>query len=238
MGAKLASWLSAPGLMCLLVGGPGPIGASAAHAQGTQLPTTATPAGNIDGQQAEQIARQAMSRTVGPVAMVPARVEVYPAPGGWIVIFHDAQARCIDRSWWPGACRGVSPQDVIGELYACVDPAGQVYGFGSHIRPFSSADAASCGIVSPPGTPDPARGVGPSGSSVAPPAGGFSVRRPTQTPSASVAEVPVVPEAGTGWLVGIGLLTLSSVVAWRRSLRVFSTAGIGSSLAAWLRRPG
>jgi hypothetical protein len=219
MGATLASWWSALGLILVLVAAPGSSGAGVALAQGTQPLATATPAGNLDGQQAEQIARSAMAHAVGPEAIVPARVEVYPAPGGWIVIFHDAQARCIDRSWWPGACRGVSPQDVIGELYACVDPAGRVYGFGSNIRPISAAEAASCGIVPTPGTPDSARGVGPSGSSVAPPAGGFSVRRPTPTASAPAADVPVVPEAGTGWLVGIGLLTLCSVVAWRRSLQ-------------------
>src|SRR4051812_30258385 len=62
MGATLGIWWRALALMLLLAAPPGSSRAGAPLAQGTHPPAPATPAGNIDGQRAEQIARQAMAR--------------------------------------------------------------------------------------------------------------------------------------------------------------------------------
>ena len=68
---------------------------------------------------AEQFAREQMIRTIGLSAVNRSHIEVHPSGVGWLVIFRDANASCVEGSFWPGACRFGAK--VFRDVYACVE---------------------------------------------------------------------------------------------------------------------
>ncbi|HOG47742.1 MAG TPA: hypothetical protein PLB78_14015 [Anaerolineae bacterium] len=122
--------------------------------------------GQSDEQWAERLAREHMSRVVGAAAIERSRVEVWPSACGWMVVFHDAEARCGDGPFWPGACR-FGPA-VFRDVYACVLRNGQIQQVGASQSP-RSLDAEDRCRCAPDGTgtiaPEPTAAPSMTGSS-------------------------------------------------------------------------
>ena len=100
--------------------------------------------GQHDEQRAERLAREHMSRVIGAAAVERSHVEVRPSTCGWMVVFHDAEARCGDGPFWPGACR-FGPA-VFRDVYACVLRNGQIQQVGASQSPLSldAEDRCQC----------------------------------------------------------------------------------------------
>jgi len=118
-----------------------------------------TPADEIGQQQAERLARERMNLTIGAAAVGRSRVEVWPSKCGWLVVFRDAEARCGDGPFWPGACR--ADATVFRDLYACVQGDGQILQMGGSQSPqaLGAEDQCQCSrgvtaTVAPTLTPD------------------------------------------------------------------------------------
>jgi hypothetical protein len=182
-----------------------------AHAQGSGT-ATATGVGGISAPQAQQAAVAAMRVAIGPQAVDRAHVEIRPAAGGWMVIFHDAQASCGEGRWWIGACR-FGPDQVFRDVYACVSPQGGVGGFGTSGETIASNSALTCGGAPVPMGPLP----GPAGSTP-----GTGTESPASAPSvvpqigaSPSSNVPVVAEADTVTLLLASLLSLAALAYWQ-----------------------
>ena len=95
-------------------------------------------------QRVEQVAREHMSRVVGAAAVERSRVEIRPFTCGWLVVFRDAEARCGDGPFWPGACR-FGPA-VFRDVYACILRNGQIQQVGASQSPLSldAEDRCQC----------------------------------------------------------------------------------------------
>ena len=108
---------------------------------------------------AVHVARASMRSHSGVAATNRASVQVVPARGGWLVIFHDAQATCDQGTWWPDACRD-GARVVYRDVYACVLRDGWLIDqIGASPRRIAAGD-----LCTDPGPRRP--GVAPS---VAPP---------------------------------------------------------------------
>ena len=105
--------------------------------------------GETDEQHAERLAREHMANVIGAAAIEQSRVELRPSRCGWMVVFRDAEARCGDAPFWPGACR-FGPA-VFQDVYACVLRDWQIQQVGGSHSPQSlgAEDLCQC---SPDGT--------------------------------------------------------------------------------------
>ena len=117
-----------------------------------------TPTTRIGAARAEQIARRTMPHVIGLAPAARAQIEVREGTGGWMVIFHDAWATCAEGRWWPGACRVLSSEDRIRDVYACVDWQGTINGYGYYFQRIGPEFGASCGgpavpMAAPAGPP-------------------------------------------------------------------------------------
>ena len=80
---------------------------------------------------AETVAREYMVIKAGADAVNRSQVEVRPSDGGWMVVFHDAEAACgSGGDFWPGACRGGAASAVYRDVYACVERDGWSWRIG------------------------------------------------------------------------------------------------------------
>ncbi len=154
-------------------------------------------------ERALDVARRVMNRAIGEAAVARSSIEVLTSPGGWIVIFHDANASCGQGLWWPGACRNVPAQLVIRDVFACVDREWRVDGFGSNVNRIGPEARRLCGGAQAAPTaspPSPADAQPITGAQQALPPGG----------------VPVVPEGDTVLLAVGGLFIVAGLRWWRR----------------------
>src|SRR5579871_2465786 len=203
--------------------------------QGSPTPPV-SPSPAVTAERAEQIARANMPAVIGADAVRRSDVEVRPAPGGWIVIFHDARASCAEGYWWPGACTHVAfgtpaSFEVYRDVYTCVNGDGMLYGFSASFRPVGPGEEQRCGrppaspISPPPGPPGvtpvsgapatlpPTPPVRPSAATPVPP--GNAQRIAGEQPTLSPLDVPVVPEAATLFLALGGLFVVAGLRWWR-----------------------